>query len=152
MTSLLAYSQLLTASKSQRITSYDVLCTDCQSIFDKAAISALQDRSREHVISPRRLHLTFGALMNSVERDCHLCNLIFGCLQDSILYARTNNKRSDPEGIDLQVDKIQLFITLSSTCLTISGDHPDKSSMLWGSLDITPVVCTLVTTFRAELT
>jgi hypothetical protein len=151
MTSLLTYCQLIMDSNSHRNPTYDVLCTECQSIFDKTAISALQDRSVDRVISPRRLHLTFGALIKSAEWGCHLCNQIFGCLQDSFLYARTNHKESEPQGIDVKLENTQLFTTLSASYLSISGDHSDMSSILWGSLEITPVVCTLVKILGAAL-
>jgi hypothetical protein len=150
--SLHVYPQLVTSLNSQRNTAYDILCTDCQSIFDDAAIGVHQNGSGERIMGQQRLHLTFGALMRSAERGCHLCNQIFGCLQDSLLYAQTNGKASENAGIDLQFDKIQLSTTMSTNYLSISGDHPSKSSILWGSLEITPVVRTLVTTLGAVLT
>lgn len=139
--SLNAFS-LTTISNDQGDIVYDVLCTDCRSIFDDAAVRVLQDRSRGNVEEPRRTHLTLGALMESVERSCHLCNLIFGCLQNSILYFQMNDKSSQlRERIDLK--ETQLFIKISPSHLIISGDHVCKSAILWGFLEITPIVCVL---------
>lgn len=126
--------------------SFDTLCQACGSIFDKEAISLLQELGDTSKPGQQRPHYTYKQLVFSAGQGCHFCNVILNSIS-------VNEMRMQAEDQDtlqayqatIREDSVQLITTVQKLPsgpigLLVEGYHMHEETIFGGTIALSSIV------------
>jgi hypothetical protein len=141
-------------------TTFDSLCEACCAIFDENAIRMLRKPPADSPVSSsdrlRKPHLSYKALLASMEKGCHLCKVIFHEPRHSFILhdifedlTKEELKRSAANcQVSISIEQIRHGIMGLSVYSVCPGYLPTPV----GAVLLSPVVCAFFFTVGLQLT